>query len=272
MDYPIYAPSPNVAPRGDETLESRVNPLFAGVGALCAEVLRPAGVDGVAAAVLSHVTQSRELAQATDDVAQQLDELQYTIGEGPCFDASSMTSRSSTPNWIESAIRRRVGPPLPLATQLGVHALFVSPCPTVSDPWASWSCTGGPLAASPAPNTTPRQPAPPRSRHCCGPTGRHVYRSQAARRRRTRRRRNLRRFKPRPRCVYPDAGTRRSGHGGRAAGDFSRPGRRSAASPLLRERTDPVLRRSRHHRPPLHASQLTRRHTRTLKACLRALG
>jgi GAF domain-containing protein len=107
-----------------------VNPLFAGVGALCAEVLRPAGVDGVAAAVLSHVTQSRELAHATDDVALQLDELQYTIGEGPCFDAYL----DDQPQFYPQLDRVRDSPPrwptfAAEATQLGVHALFAFPLP-----------------------------------------------------------------------------------------------------------------------------------------------
>ena len=106
-----------------------MNPLFAGVDALCAEVLRPAGVDGVAVAVLSRVTQSRELAYATDDVAQQLDELQYTIGEGPCFDAYL----DDQPQFYPQLDRVRDASRWPTfaadATQLGVHALFAFPLP-----------------------------------------------------------------------------------------------------------------------------------------------
>jgi GAF domain-containing protein len=121
--------SPGTARRGEKAVESRVNPLFAGVGALCADVLRPAGVDGVVVAVLSPVTQSRELAHATEDVAQQLDELQYTIGEGPCFDAylddhpqfyPRLNTVRDAPRWPSFAAG---------ATQLGVHALFAFPLP-----------------------------------------------------------------------------------------------------------------------------------------------
>jgi hypothetical protein len=138
-------------------------------------------VDGVAVAVLSRVTQSRELAYATDDVAQQLDELQYTIGEGPCFDAYLDDHPQFYPP-LQGPAMRRAGQLLPLTQHnWGCTRCSPSPCQTVSDRWASWSCTGEPPAASPTPNTTRRQPARPRSQHGCRPTGKHVYRSRAAR-------------------------------------------------------------------------------------------
>jgi GAF domain-containing protein len=117
------------ARRGEQAVEARANPLFAGVDALCTELLRPAGVDGAAVAVLSPANQSRELAYATDDVAQKLDELQYTIGEGPCFDAylddhpqfyPQLDSVGDAPRWPIFAAD---------ATDLGVRALFAFPIP-----------------------------------------------------------------------------------------------------------------------------------------------
>jgi GAF domain len=121
--------SPEDARRGDRAVQARANPLFAGVGALCTQLLRPAGVDGVAVAVLSPKNQSRELAYATDDVARKLDELQYTIGEGPCFDAyldddpqfyPQLDSAGGAPRWPTFAAD---------ATRLGVRALFAFPIP-----------------------------------------------------------------------------------------------------------------------------------------------
>jgi hypothetical protein len=110
-------------------IQARGNPLFAGVDTSCTELLGPTGVDGVAAAVLSPATQSRESAYATDDVAQKLDELQYTIGEGPCFDAylddrpqfyPRLDSVGDAPRWPTFAAD---------ATHLGVRALFALPIP-----------------------------------------------------------------------------------------------------------------------------------------------
>jgi hypothetical protein len=103
--------------------------LFAGVGEICDTATLRARTDGAALAVLSRSAQSRELIYATDSLAQRLDELQYTIGEGPCFDAylddspqfhPELTSTSKTSQWPTFAAD---------ATQLGAHALFAFPIP-----------------------------------------------------------------------------------------------------------------------------------------------
>jgi hypothetical protein len=112
---------------GDEALVPPANPLFVGVGNLCSRLPRPTGVDGAAVAVLSPATQSRELVYATDEVAQRLDELQYTIGEGPCLDAylddhpqsyPELDTVGAAPRWPTFAAD---------AAQLGVHAVFAFP-------------------------------------------------------------------------------------------------------------------------------------------------
>jgi hypothetical protein len=64
------------------------SPLFAGVGVLCETAERLADVDGVAVAVLMSA-QSRELVYATDEVAQQIDDLQFAVGEGHAYDRES---------------------------------------------------------------------------------------------------------------------------------------------------------------------------------------
>ncbi|MGA8331774.1 MAG: GAF domain-containing protein [Mycobacterium sp.] len=103
--------------------------LFAGVGDICEAAMRRARADGAALAVLSRSALSRELIYATDSLAQQLDELQYTIGEGPCFDAylddrpqfhPELTSIAQTSRWPTFAAD---------ATQLGARALFAFPVP-----------------------------------------------------------------------------------------------------------------------------------------------
>jgi hypothetical protein len=103
--------------------------LFAGVGEICDTAMSLARADGAALAILSRSAISRELIYATDILAQQLDELQYTIGEGPCFDAylddkpqfhPELTSVSEPSRWPTFAAD---------ATELGAHALFAFPVP-----------------------------------------------------------------------------------------------------------------------------------------------
>lgn len=60
----------------------RDDPLFVGVGVICDTAARLTGVDGAAVAVLTASQNVRELVYATDAVAQQVDELQFTLGQG----------------------------------------------------------------------------------------------------------------------------------------------------------------------------------------------
>ncbi len=105
------------------------DPLFAGVGAICETAMQETEADGVALAVVSRSRRVRELIYATDSLAQQLDDLQYVIGEGPCFDAylrdapqcyPELTSVAKTARWPVFAAG---------ATELGVQALFAIPVP-----------------------------------------------------------------------------------------------------------------------------------------------
>jgi hypothetical protein len=108
--------------------------LFSGVGEICEAAMRRARADGAALAVLSRSSLGRELIYASDGLAQQLDELQYTIGEGPCFDAylddrpqfyPELTSVAQTSRWPTFAAD---------ATELGAHALFAFPVPDGQQP------------------------------------------------------------------------------------------------------------------------------------------
>jgi hypothetical protein len=85
--------------------------------------------DGVALAVLTRSRRVRELAYATDPLAQQLDELQYTIGEGPCFDAYLHDAVQCYPELNSVAETGRWPIFAASATELGVQALFAIPIP-----------------------------------------------------------------------------------------------------------------------------------------------
>lgn len=61
--------------------------VFTGVGPLCETATRMTGVDGAAAALLTSRSLVRDLVYATDPLAQRIDELQFTLGQGPCLDA-----------------------------------------------------------------------------------------------------------------------------------------------------------------------------------------
>ncbi|ETD34664.1 GAF and ANTAR domain-containing protein [Williamsia sp. D3] len=77
-----------------------------GLGQLCEDVVHAAGVDGAALTLLTTSSRVRDLVYATDALAQQLDDLQFTLGEGPCLDAydnhdarllSDLDSRTASP-------------------------------------------------------------------------------------------------------------------------------------------------------------------------------
>jgi hypothetical protein len=107
------------------------------LGALCEDVLQLANVDGVALAVMSRSRRTRDLVYATDALAQQIDELQFTLGEGPCLDA--FTDRES--RLLVDLRDRKVTATWPIFTteafELGVRAAFAFPVP---------AATGDPVA------------------------------------------------------------------------------------------------------------------------------
>lgn len=77
---PAEDEEPHLAPSDGDSL-------FVGMGAICDTAARLTGADGAAVAVLASSGEVRELVHATDALAQQIDELQFTLGEGPCLDA-----------------------------------------------------------------------------------------------------------------------------------------------------------------------------------------
>ncbi|MDF2585838.1 MAG: hypothetical protein K0R33_4481 [Mycobacterium sp.] len=99
--------------------------LFVGLGAICDTAARLTGVDGAAVAVLTGDV--RELVHATDALAQQIDELQFTLGEGPCLQAYAQDRAELWPSVEDREFGRR----WPLFTAevlpLGVAAVFAFP-------------------------------------------------------------------------------------------------------------------------------------------------
>jgi hypothetical protein len=119
------SPTDGIAP---EPLVSR-DPLFEGVAEICEAAMQQARADGAALAVLTRSGRVRRLVFATDSLAQRLDELQYTIGEGPCFDAYLEDAPQFYPELTNVAQTSRWPTFARDATQLGVYALFAFPVP-----------------------------------------------------------------------------------------------------------------------------------------------
>ena len=63
---------------------------------------------------------------STDDVSQLIEELQYTLGEGPCVDAYQQERVVAEPDLAEP-VARRWPAFTPLALQAGVRAVFGFP-------------------------------------------------------------------------------------------------------------------------------------------------
>lgn len=88
----------------------------------CAEALP---VSGVGMALMSE-RGHEGLVAATDGLAQAMEELQFSLGEGPCIDASTMRRPVLQPDL------QRTGPPrwpgfAPAALEMGISAIFAFP-------------------------------------------------------------------------------------------------------------------------------------------------
>lgn len=117
------SPRPGAAARRDAEGGS----LFSGIGTLCAAAVRLTGVDGAAVAVLSAGSQARELVYATDATAQQIDELQFVIGEGPCLDSYRRGDAEMWPDLTADQAAERWPAFTPDALAIGVRAAFAFP-------------------------------------------------------------------------------------------------------------------------------------------------
>jgi hypothetical protein len=102
--------------------------LFTGVGVICKTVVRLSAVDGAAIAVFAP-SQTRELVYASDALAQQVDDLQFVIGEGPCLDAYRSGAPQSCPRLDTDLQVSRWPAFCDGALELGVRAVFAFPVP-----------------------------------------------------------------------------------------------------------------------------------------------
>lgn len=124
-EYPEGQPSYETSPHSAAGRDT--HSLFAGVGELCERAARGAHADGAALAVVTRQAYTRELAYATDTIAVRLDELQFTLGEGPCLDAYLDDEPQFHPN-LDSVTHTSRWPTFATeATQLDVHSLFAFP-------------------------------------------------------------------------------------------------------------------------------------------------
>ncbi|WP_280293979.1 GAF and ANTAR domain-containing protein [Nocardia abscessus] len=104
---------------------------FGGIGAVCSAAVRLTGADGAAVAVLGGNSQARELVYATDAIAQQVDELQFVVGEGPCVEAYRSDQRQIWPDLTSAEAATRWPAFAGEALALGVRAIFAFPVPGV---------------------------------------------------------------------------------------------------------------------------------------------
>ncbi|WP_051721188.1 MULTISPECIES: GAF domain-containing protein [Actinomycetes] len=101
--------------------------VFTGVSQLCDTVVRLSGVDGAAIALLTRSSRVRDLVYATDATAQQIDELQFTLGEGPCLDAYHHHDTQLLPDLRDSAATGRWPVFAGEALDIGVRSVFAFP-------------------------------------------------------------------------------------------------------------------------------------------------
>ena len=101
--------------------------VFTGISQLCETVVRLSGVDGAAIALLTRSSRVRDLVYATDGTAQQIDELQFTLGEGPCLDAYHDHSNQLLPDLSDPSANERWPVFVGEARDLGIRSVFAFP-------------------------------------------------------------------------------------------------------------------------------------------------
>jgi len=107
----------------EDLLAEGVEPQSRKLCELCVLVLP---VDGATLALMTG-SGSREMVYATDSVARELDELQFTLGEGPCIDAFRERRPVLEAAMAEDAAQDRWTGFAREAVDLGVHAAFAFP-------------------------------------------------------------------------------------------------------------------------------------------------
>ena len=94
--------------------------------ALCAACVEDAGVDGAGLALLAR-DGTPETVHATNDVAARVEDLQFTLGEGPCVDAAKSRAAVLIPSLADGERRHRWPTFEREASVAGVGAIFAFP-------------------------------------------------------------------------------------------------------------------------------------------------
>jgi hypothetical protein len=112
----------------DDRLPPGRDDLVVRVEALCRQSLEPVGVDGGGVALVT-VRGHRATVCATDEVAALIEEAQFTLGEGPCVDASSARSPVLVGDLTDRShgVQGRWPGFLEAAAGAGVRAVFAFP-------------------------------------------------------------------------------------------------------------------------------------------------
>ncbi|WP_336874487.1 GAF domain-containing protein [Rhodococcus qingshengii] len=106
--------------------ESRPSEPFEVTKQLTSELVREMGADGVGVAVFA-TDSTRDLVLASDDVAERLDELQFTLGEGPCLDADRFDSPERHDDMAGDQARTRWSLFASEALSLGAASVYAYP-------------------------------------------------------------------------------------------------------------------------------------------------
>ena len=102
--------------------------VVAWIGGLCEHGVRAAGVDGAGVSVTTQ-GRSPQPVLSTDERAGRIEELQFTLGEGPCFDARATLSPVLVSDLTDAgeAVGARWPAFLDEALMVGARALFAFP-------------------------------------------------------------------------------------------------------------------------------------------------
>ncbi|MCX4576477.1 GAF and ANTAR domain-containing protein [Streptomyces sp. NBC_01571] len=100
-----------------------------GVVDVCAAAVAALPVGGAGLSAMSVSAASHPLC-STDDVSEQLEELQLTLGEGPCVDAFAQGSAVLTPDLFAAEVQDRWAVFADAALEAGARAVFAFPLRT----------------------------------------------------------------------------------------------------------------------------------------------
>ncbi|MCX4824533.1 GAF and ANTAR domain-containing protein [Streptomyces sp. NBC_01142] len=97
-----------------------------GVMDVCTAAVAALPVGGAGVSAMSRTAASHPLC-STDDISEQLEELQLALGEGPCVDAFTLGSTVLAPDLRTGEVRGRWPVFAPAATDAGAGAVFAFP-------------------------------------------------------------------------------------------------------------------------------------------------